>query len=133
MVHEHVDDVLEQVGLFGGEEATAQLLDDLPKLRNSVIVLLGIVPAGQSWGQHPGKGVLALTPEKIPEVLGSRVSLLLPPLQLPLEALPWRPSPFRAQLSIPFYGDEETEVWRGQKEVSEPTHHHHLLTSVFPP
>lgn len=44
MVHEHVDNVLEQVGLFGGEETTAQLLNDLPKLRNSVVVLLGTVP-----------------------------------------------------------------------------------------
>lgn len=64
MVHEHVDDVLEQVRLFGGEEATAQLLDDLPKLRNAVIVLLGVV-SGWGWGEsslHPGKEFLAPPP-----------------------------------------------------------------------
>lgn len=44
MVHEHVDNVLEQVRLFGREEAAAQLLNNLPELGNAVIVLLGIVP-----------------------------------------------------------------------------------------
>lgn len=56
MVHEHVDNVLEQVWLFGGEEAAAQLLDDLPKLRNSVVVLLGVVPVCVE-GSAPWKGV----------------------------------------------------------------------------
>lgn len=46
MVHEHVDDVLEQVGLLGGEEATAQLLDDLPEFGDPIIELLGVVPVG---------------------------------------------------------------------------------------
>lgn len=56
MVHEHVDNVLEQVGLFRGEEAAAQLFDDLPELRNSVIVLLGIVPARAHLWSAPAKG-----------------------------------------------------------------------------
>lgn len=120
MVHEHVDDVLEQVRLFGGEEATAQLLNDLPKLRNSVIVLLGIVPAGKSFGQHPGKGVLAFSPKKIPEVLSARVSLLLPSLQLPLEFLPWTPSPFCAQLFITLYVDEDTSLQRAERKCQSP-------------
>lgn len=57
MVHKHIDNVLEQVGLFGGEEATAQLLNDLPKLRNAVIVLLGIVPARTELQSATQKGV----------------------------------------------------------------------------
>lgn len=56
MVHEHVDNVLEQVRLLRGEEATAQLFDDLPKLRNSVIVLLGIVPARAYLWSAPARG-----------------------------------------------------------------------------
>lgn len=87
VVHEHVDNVLEEVRLFGGEESAAELLDDLPKLRNPIIVLLGIVPVGQSCGQRPGTRGLALSPKKSPEILSPRVSLLLPSLQLPLEAL----------------------------------------------
>ena len=120
MVHEHVDNVLEQVRLIGGEEATAELLNDLPKLRNPIIVLLGVVPAGKSCGQHPGKGGLALPPKKSPEILSLRVSLLLPSLQLPLEFLPWRPSPFCAQLFVPLDEDEDeaTEARRGQKGSS---------------
>lgn len=47
MVHEHIANGLEQVGLFGGEEAAVQLVNDVPKLRNSVIVFLGIVPVGE--------------------------------------------------------------------------------------
>lgn len=56
MVHEHVDNVLEQVGLFRGEEAAAQLFNDLPELRNSVVVLLGIVPARAHLWSAPSKG-----------------------------------------------------------------------------
>lgn len=84
VVHEHVDNVLEQVGLLGGEEAAAQLLDDLAQLRDPVIVLLGVVPAGKSRGQRPGEGVLALPPERIPEALRPRARLLPPSPQLPL-------------------------------------------------
>lgn len=82
VVHEHVDNVLEQVRLLGGEEATAQLLDDLTQLGDSVIVLLRVVPAGKSCSRRPGEGVLALPPEKIPEALRPRASLLPPSRQL---------------------------------------------------
>lgn len=61
MVQQHVDDVLKAVGLSGGEEAAVDLVHGLPQLGQAVVVLVGVVPAGDSglvsrwgWGQ-PGR------------------------------------------------------------------------------
>lgn len=43
MVHKHVDDVLEEIRLLGGEEAAVQLVNDLLQLRDAVVVILGTV------------------------------------------------------------------------------------------
>lgn len=48
LVHQHVDNVLEAVWLLGREEATADLVHSLPQLRQTVIVLSGIVPV-ERW------------------------------------------------------------------------------------
>lgn len=60
MVQQHVDDVLKAVGLPGGEEAAVDLVHGLLQLGQAVVVLMGIVPAGEGglvsrwgWGQ-PG-------------------------------------------------------------------------------
>lgn len=60
MVQQHVDDVPEAVGLPWGEEAAVDLVHGLLQLRQAVVVLMGIVPAGEGglvsrcgWGQ-PG-------------------------------------------------------------------------------
>lgn len=114
MVHKHVNDVLEQVRLFGGKEAAVQLLDDLPKLRNSVIVFLGIVPAGRSCSQPLGKEVLPPPPKKGPEVLGPRDSLFCPPCSCYQSSSPGGPLPSLLGFLSPI-GWQRREAWRGQK------------------
>lgn len=103
VVHEHVDNVLEQVWLFGGEETTAQLLNDVPKLRNSVIVLLGVVAVGEAWSALwpgvPGSSSRENPRSPKPQGQNAGPSLLLPCLEL-LAPL-WRPSPFSAGLFVP--------------------------------
>lgn len=46
MVQQHVDNVLKAVGLPGGEEAAVDLVHGLPQLGQAVVVLAGVVPAG---------------------------------------------------------------------------------------
>lgn len=46
MVQQHVDNVLKAVGLPGGEEAAVNLVHGLPQLGQTVVVLAGVVPAG---------------------------------------------------------------------------------------
>lgn len=61
MVQQHVDNVLKAVGLSGGEEAAVDLVHSLPQLGQAVVVLMGVVPAGDSglvsrWGRgQPGR------------------------------------------------------------------------------
>lgn len=43
MVHQHVDQVLEEAGLTGTEEALRDLLDGLFQLRETVVVGHGVV------------------------------------------------------------------------------------------
>lgn len=43
MVHQHVDQVLEEAGLTGTEEALGDLLDSLLELRKTVVVGHGVV------------------------------------------------------------------------------------------
>lgn len=110
MVHEHVHNVLEQVGLFRGKEATAQLLDDLPKLGNSVIVLLRVVPAGKSCGQRPERESWLLLQKKSWKSQAVWSALPTAAIGVPsLEALSLLCSAF-----YPHYMDEEIEAWRGQ-------------------
>lgn len=47
MVHQHVDNIFEAVWLLGREEAAADLVHGLSQLRQTVIVLLGMVPVGR--------------------------------------------------------------------------------------
>lgn len=47
MIHEHVDNVLEEVRLLGREEAAAQLVHDLLQFRDTVVVILGTVAVGR--------------------------------------------------------------------------------------
>lgn len=47
VVEEHVDHVVEEVGLFWGEEATFNLVNRLFQLGEPVIVELGVVPGGK--------------------------------------------------------------------------------------
>lgn len=118
MVHKHIDNVLEQVGLFGGEEATAQLLNDLPKLRNAVIVLLGIVPARTELQSATQKGVPGSSSrEKLrSHAQGSkpRPGLLLPRAATHTpEGLP--ATPLLCSAFHPSFVNEETEARRIHK------------------
>lgn len=47
MVEEHVDHVIEEVGVFWREEATFNLVNSLFQLGEPVIVELGVVPGGK--------------------------------------------------------------------------------------
>lgn len=47
VVEEHVDHVVEEVGLFWGEEATFNLVNCLFQLGEPVVVELGVVPGGK--------------------------------------------------------------------------------------
>lgn len=47
VVEEHVDHVVEEVGLFWGEEATFNLVNHLFELGEPVVVELGVVPGGK--------------------------------------------------------------------------------------
>lgn len=44
MVHQHVDHILEQLRLLGTEVASLDLVNHLPQLRQTVIILSSIVP-----------------------------------------------------------------------------------------
>lgn len=45
VVHQHVDYILKELRLFGAEKSTADLINYMPQLWDSIIVLLGIIPA----------------------------------------------------------------------------------------
>lgn len=57
VVHEHVDDVAEQVGLAGAEEAAAELIDRLAQLGQPLVEIPRAVPGGpavRGRGEHWG-------------------------------------------------------------------------------
>jgi len=62
VVHQHVDDVLEEVGLVGAEEASGDLVHGLLQLRDAVVVGLGVV-AEDAHGFRSGK-----VEQKLPSV-----------------------------------------------------------------
>lgn len=45
MVHQHVDYVLKEPRLLGAEESTADLINHLPQLWDSLVVFLGVISA----------------------------------------------------------------------------------------
>lgn len=44
MMHQHVDDFFEQVGLLWAEEASSDLVNGSLQLRQLVVVILSVVP-----------------------------------------------------------------------------------------